>query len=213
MRLLIVAATEGEVDPFIQKNAHFHWPCSVLITGVGMVATAYQLGSYLAKHPVEAVLNVGIAGSFDADLPAGSLVRVVSDSFSELGAENDEDFLSIDQMGFGRQQFAENAGGLEYLTTLSALGQVQGITVNTVHGNKQSIGRIRERLQPQVESMEGAAVFYCAEQMKIPCLQVRSISNRVETRNTANWDIALAVGKLNDWLSAFTEELFLREDS
>jgi futalosine hydrolase len=213
MRLLIVAATEGEVGPFIQKNAHFHWPCSVLITGVGMVATAYRLGSYLAKHPVDAVLNVGIAGSFEADLPAGSLVRVVSDSLSELGAENDQDFLSIDQMGFGRQQYAENAGGLEYLTTLSALRQVQGITVNTVHGNKQSIGRIRERLQPQVESMEGAAVFYCAGQMKIPCLQVRSISNRVETRNTANWNIALAVEKLNDWMSAFTEELFLREDS
>ncbi len=213
MRLLIVAATEAEVGPFIQKNAHFHWPCSVLITGVGMVATAYQLGAYLAKHPVEALLNVGIAGSFGNDLPAGSLVRVLSDSFSELGAENDMDFLSIDQMGFGRQRFAENARGLEQMTTLNVLRQVRGITVNTVHGNEQSIERIRQRLHPQVESMEGAAVFYCAEQMDIPCVQVRSISNLVETRNTLNWNIPQAIEKLNEWLSAFTEELFLEEDS
>lgn len=202
-----MAATEGEVGPFLSWKTAGLQQTSVLITGVGMVATAYRLGAYLASHPVEAIVNVGIAGSFDGDLPPGSLVRVLSDSFSELGAENDGEFLSIDQMGFGRQRESENPRGLDHLRTLSALRGVRGITVNSVHGNRQSIERIRERMQPQVESMEGAAVFYCAGQMNIPCVQVRSISNRVEVRNTANWGVALAIEKLNDWLRAFVDEL------
>ena len=213
MRLLIVAATEMEVRPFLRGGSARHPECSVLITGVGMVATAYQLGAYLASNPVDVMVNVGIAGSFADNLPLGSLVRVVNDSFSELGAENDEQFLSIDQMGFGTQHYSENVWSFDTLNALEGLKQVQGITVNTVHGNLHSIERIRQRLQPQVESMEGAAVFYCARQMDIPCLQIRSISNRVETRNTASWDMGLAVEKLNDWLAGFTKEFFLREDS
>lgn len=213
MRLLIVAATEEEIKPFLSRGGFGHPQCSVLITGVGMVATAYRLGAYLASHPVDAIMNVGIAGSFEYDLPLGSVVRVASDAFSELGAENGKEFLDIDQLGFGTQRFAENTVGLNKLGTLDSLRQVRGITVNTVHGNLYSISRIYERMQPEVESMEGAAVFYCAEQMNIPCVQVRSISNRVETRDTAAWMIPLAIEKLNKWLMAFCEEFFFSEDS
>lgn len=212
MRLLIVAATEMEVRPFLRNHTARRPNCSVLITGVGMVATAYKLGTYLAQNEVDALLNVGIAGSFDSNLPLGTLVRVVDDSFSELGAENDEQFLSIDQMGFGTQHYSENVRAFAKLRAFKAIKQVRGITVNTVHGNLHSIERIHQRLQPQVESMEGASVFYCARQRNIPCLQIRSISNRVETRNTAGWDIHLAVEKLNDWLITFTQEFFLQED-
>lgn len=213
MRLLIVVATEMEVRPFLSGSSAQYPLCSVLVTGVGMVATAYALGTYLASNPVDIVLNAGIAGSFEGDLPLGSLVRVVSDSFSELGAENEDQFLSIDQMGFGSQHFSESPLGVDGLPSLELLRQVRGITVNTVHGNMQSIESIRQRMHPEVESMEGAAVFYCARQRDIPCLQIRSISNRVETRNTESWDIALAIENLNDWLSTFTREFFLRKDS
>jgi len=49
-----------------------------------------------------------------------------------------------------------------------------------------------------VESMEGAAFFMACEQFEIPCIQIRAISNKVEKRNTANWDLSLAIKNLNN---------------
>ena len=45
--------------------------------------------------------------------------------------------------------------------------------------------------------MEGAAVFKVCKEMKVPCIQIRSISNKVERRNKENWDLDLAISNLN----------------
>ena len=66
-----------------------------------------------------------------------------------------------------------------------------------MHGNENSINNIVERLHPDIESMEGAAVFKVCEEMKIPCIQIRSISNKVEKRNKENWNLDLAISNLN----------------
>jgi futalosine hydrolase len=48
--------------------------------------------------------------------------------------------------------------------------------------------------------MEGAAFFYACEEAQVEALQIRCISNYVEKRNRENWNLALAVKNLNDWL-------------
>jgi futalosine hydrolase len=40
--------------------------------------------------------------------------------------------------------------------------------------------------------MEGAAVARVCRQFSLPCLEVRSISNMVEDRNTKNWQLKQA---------------------
>ena len=75
--------------------------------------------------------------------------------------------------------------------------KVKSITVNTVHGNENSIQEIVKRLNPDVESMEGAAVFQACKEFVIPCMQIRAISNKVEKRNKSNWDMPLAIKNLN----------------
>jgi futalosine hydrolase len=59
------------------------------------------------------------------------------------------------------------------------------------------------RLSPDVESMEGAAVFYCCDQVGQPVIQLRSISNYVESRKKENWQTGLAIKNLNDWIINF----------
>ena len=54
-----------------------------------------------------------------------------------------------------------------------------------------------KRLNPDIESMEGAAVFKVCEEMRVPCIQIRSISNKVERRNKENWNLDLAISNLN----------------
>ncbi|MFN0290591.1 futalosine hydrolase [Pedobacter helvus] len=206
MKLLLVAATEAEIAATL---AYFNLKASrfietdkfdVLITGVGMVATAFALGQKL-HHNYSLVLNVGIAGSFYKEISLGELVNITQDTFAELGAEDDEKFISLPQLGFGKNEFSSLAN------TKLTLRQVTGITVNKVHGNAHSIEKTIALYHPQTESMEGAAVFYACAELGIPALQVRSISNYVETRNRENWQIALAVKNLNNWLIGFLKTM------
>ena len=206
MKILLVAATRSEIALLLEN---FNLPdgnflssadFDVLITGVGMTATAFALGQKLSAR-YNLVLNLGIAGSFDRNIPLGTVLNITTDEFSELGAEDHDNFHSIDKLGFGKGVHQAQNNLLS--DQLNSLLKVKGITVNMVHGNQQSIEQIIERLHPTTESMEGAAVFYCCEQLGIPCLQIRSVSNYVEPRNRNNWEIALAITNLNKWAIEF----------
>jgi futalosine hydrolase len=83
------------------------------------------------------------------------------------------------------------------LPGLTALPQVSGITVNTVHGDEPSIASVVDRCRPDVESMEGAAFMYACRVHGVPFAQIRAVSNRVERRNRAAWDIPGAIAALN----------------
>jgi futalosine hydrolase len=83
------------------------------------------------------------------------------------------------------------------------LSSVEGVTGNISHGSPESISRITAKFDPDVESMEGAAVFYVCMHEKIPFLEIRAISNYVESRDTAKWDIPLAIENLTDELFRF----------
>lgn len=193
MEILIVAATQAEIQPLLD---HFKEKKTfdVLITGVGMVATAFALGQKFAQKKYDLAINLGIAGSFDRTLNLGEVVEIEQDTISELGAENGDQFLPIETLGFGESVFKP----LNPMLLLS-IKKVNAITVNTVHGEETSIQKITERLLPQLESMEGAGFFYACKNSMVPSLQIRSVSNYVEKRNRKNWKIGLAVKNLNDF--------------
>ena len=215
MRILIVAATQPEVAPLmeafnLQKTDEPNLytarhtsvaNCSVLITGAGMVPTAFALAQHLPHNVYHLVINVGIAGSFDRNIALGDVVEIIEDTFSELGAEDDDCFLSLTTLGFGEITYKPN--GHPFLN----IKQVKAITVNKVHGNEASIDKITERLNPQLESMEGAAVFYACRQAGVACVQIRAVSNYVEKRNRDAWKIGLAVKNLNTFAGELLQSL------
>jgi futalosine hydrolase len=206
MKTLVVAATKAELTFFYQ---HFNLPdgdfvesknFDLLITGVGMVATAFALGKHLSSKYI-LVVNLGIAGSFDRNIALGTVLNITEDTFAEMGAENGDDFLTISDLGFGENHYTSKTDKIVKLPT------AKGITVNAVTGSEKSIKNLIKRLNPTTESMEGAAVFYASKQLNIDCLQIRSISNYVEPRNKDNWKIGLAIKNLNDWAIAFVGEM------
>jgi len=206
MKTLVVAATKAELSFFYQ---HFNLPegdfvesknFDLLITGVGMVATAFALGKHLS-HQYDLVINFGIAGSFDRNIALGTVLNITEDTLAELGAENGDEFLTITDLGFGENHYSAKT------QRKVGLPLAKGITMNCVTGSDKSIKSLIERLNPTTESMEGAAVFYAAKQLNIDCLQIRSVSNYVEPRNKDNWKIGLAVKNLNDWAIAFIGEM------
>lgn len=217
MNILLVSATYLEIEPLLthfkfinqsnQKLRHYEFKnhhIDVLIPGVGMTFTAYWLGKTLTSIRYDVAINVGLAGTFDDAVEIGEVVSVISDRISELGAEDGEKFLSLIDMDLLEDEDFELQNG-EMINTIpienkcaETLKKVKGITVNTTHGDENSIEKVKYLFQPQVESMEGAAFLYACLLEGISCLQIRAISNKVERRNKDNWDIKLAVKNLTE---------------
>jgi futalosine hydrolase len=183
MRILIVAATLFEVESLKSKveNGDFgpsDLTFQFLITGAGMVATSFVLGKHLATNQYDLAINLGIAGSFDRGIALGDVVEITDDALTELGAEDDDEFITIDKLGFGESSFKSTYA----LPAHCNLRKASAITVNTVHGNDASIKKLSSRINAQIG---------------MPCLQIRAVSNYVEKRNRDAWQIGLAIKNLN----------------
>ncbi len=195
MKIVIAGATDEEVR--VAREAFSLPDCDFLVTGVGMVAATYRLSKYLAENNPALAINIGLAGSFDRTLHLGDTVIVCEDRLSELGAEDGESFLRLREIGIpGEDTFRPTFSWRDH-----GLREVRSITVNTVHGNARSIDQVVERLQPDIESMEGAAFFFCCSMFRVPSLQLRAISNYVERRNRDAWDIPVALKSLSSQLT------------
>lgn len=213
-RILIVAATPFEISPLcehfkIVQNGVGIWAgqenVTTLITGVGMVNTAYAMGHFTTDE-FDLVINAGVCGAFKDDFALGEIVNVTSDTLAEMGAEDDEKFIHFEQLNLGGSAtfypkiYSEHA-------FLKDLKKVKGITVNKVHGNNESIRRTQLLLAPDVESMEGAAFFRACEHLNAECVQLRAVSNKVERRDKNKWQMPLAIGNLNRLIIQFINNL------
>jgi len=74
---------------------------------------------------------------------------------------------------------------------------------------EETINQIIKRLNPDIETMEGAACMIACKNMGVPCIQIRSISNYIEERNKSNWKIDFAIENLNSELNKFIKILCL----
>ncbi len=215
MKILIVSATEKEILPLknrlkiktstacvMKYSGNKNFSVDFLVTGIGSTLTTYALTKKLSIKKYDFIINVGIAGSFTPDLNIGDVVNVKSDELADLGIEDKNEFFTLFEKGFiEKDQIPFTDSKLLNPTKLNLkLKNVSGITVNTTHGNKSSIELFKSKFKADIETMEGAAFFYVCLNEGVKFMQIRSISNYVEERNNANWDIPLAISNLNEKL-------------
>lgn len=214
MKILLVSATTLEIAPTLHhlenhwnKNSfaefeYKHTKVYPLVTGIGSMMMAFALSRYKHVHQMDLVLHVGISGSYKKELIPAELVEVVSEQWGDLGAEeSDSDFIDAFELGLmEKDRFPYQHGALlkKRNTISTGLKQVSGITVNKSSGTKQSIDRIRKKFNADVESMEGAGLFYACNVMDLPFISIRSISNYVEPRDKSKWKMEEAIHNLND---------------
>jgi len=214
IKIILVSATVFEIEPTLLFLEHYKaakphtfifgkLEIETCITRVGMVNTAFELGKLAGKN-FDIAINAGVAGSF-GEYEEGEVVNVTDDCFSELGAEDGEKFISIDLLGFGEQK--TGLLNLVHNPVTDKLPLVNGITVNTVHGNEDTIEKIVKEFRPDVETMEGAAFIHAANAFNWRGIQLRAISNKVEKRNKSNWQIPLAIKNLNEILIELIKDL------
>lgn len=214
MKILIVAATLMEVKllvdelEIVEEKSHLLKEyqlngnqIDILITGIGTTFTTFHLTNTLRENKYHSVINIGIAGSLTSELEIGEVVNVVSEEFADLGIEKKDDYLTLFESGFmNTNEFPFENGQLKASSSdgWMHLKKVRGITTNKSHGRKSSIEEIRAKFSAHIESMEGAAVLYVCRWMGVPCYQIRSVSNYVEPRDSAKWNIPLALENLKE---------------
>lgn len=203
---LIVVATDLEWSGIFQSQPlPPGW--ELLVTGIGMVNTAYHLGRSLEKTDYQRVWNLGIAGAFQVEQPLGSLVEVVVDCFPELGCRTQNGWLDLQALGF--PLLTQNEPIYNIIPnpnpSITEWKKVTGLTINTITGTTAQKEELLSRYPAAVESMESAAVFLACRQANVPFTCVRAISNYVENRNVSNWKIQEALCAINQW---FTKIVF-----
>ena len=210
MEILVVSATVFEIAPLLKElkvsigekvissYRYKNHQISFLITGIGIAQTSFYLGKYLTDK-YDLVINAGICGSFTYKYTIGQVVRINKDCFADLGAEDNEDFLSIKKLKLPGSYDVKSEYAFKH-PILKKLKPVRGVTVNTVHGNKVSIKKFLLHTKADVESMEGAAFLFACNQNATKSVQIRSVSNYVERRDKSKWNIPFAIDSLNNYL-------------
>ncbi len=209
MEILIVAATRPEIASLLTHLSH-NWIASpgdvytkgsctvrILVSGIGMHRMSYVLGRSFAGHLPDLCINVGIAGAYPGDLAIGDVVHVTSEVIADLGAEDaNGTFLTLETLGLeediSSQYELHNSQAAQY----DFLRPVRAITTNTTHGSPAHIASMVQTWNPDIESMEGAAFFYCCLKADVPFLEIRGISNFVTSRDRTQWNIPLAIENL-----------------
>lgn len=215
-RILFTAAEQEELDcarhAFRLYEHRFPADLSVdfMLTGIGATSTCYRLTKKILEAATEGmpytlVINTGIAGSFCTEkFPIGSAAVIEKEHFGDLGFETTFGFQTLFQYDLLDADLFPYKGGALYRTTLeppleellSGYDKATGITVQTVTGNPYKVEDIKNRFSPDIESMEGAAVYYVCLQEKVPFFEIRTVSNAVGERDKSKWNIPLALQKL-----------------
>lgn len=216
MHILVVAATAIEITPFLEtlrKNAlpeqHTY---DVLITGIGLTATTWSLTRQLLLNKPELVVQAGVGGCFDYQIPTGAVMLIKQEAIADQSVIELNALKTLfDLKLLPENQFPYRKGWLKNphtaLLRKTALKKVKGISVNEITTDKRKVHFYTAHFNPVVESMEGAALHYVCLQENVPFIQLRAVSNYIAERNKKNWNMKDAVSNLNHELLKLLAQL------
>lgn len=218
MNCLLVAATAMEVSVFLdyyRKNADKslnNVAIDVLITGVGLTATTYNLTRHLCLVKPDFIIQAGVAGCFNKKIPLGTVLAVKKDVVADETVLESRKLKTIFELGLASpNQFPYTKGWLsnpyKLMLKRTRLKTTTAVSVNQISTNKEMVRLFEKKFEPQIESMEGAAFHYTCLMENVPFIQIRSASNYVGERNKRNWKMKESIQNLNLELIRLFESL------
>ncbi|MDH6118180.1 futalosine hydrolase [Kitasatospora sp. GAS204A] len=209
-RLLVVVAVAAEAEAVLRGAPAGR--VTVVTAGVGPAAAAGATAIALAteRHPL--VLSAGIAGGFAPRAPIGAVVAADAIIAADLGAQTPEGFRDVAELGFGTTTHTPPAGAVALLA--EATGAVVGpvLTVSTVTGSAARAAELTERHPgAAAEAMEGFGVAEAAARLRVPALELRTVSNAVGPRDRTAWRIGEALAALTDAFAVLPYDRLLKE--
>ncbi|MBL0884031.1 MAG: futalosine hydrolase [Chitinophagaceae bacterium] len=219
MRIIITAATIGEWMPvFVNMNTLYTGESQRLKvrfhqSGVGMLASAVSLTRLVSEEKPDLIIQAGIAGCFDSNIPLGKVVVIKEEILGDVGVEEDgkwKDLFDLKLEKSNYHPFEKRKLPNPWLSTynLLKLPELTGITVNQISTQASRIEQLKKKYGAVVESMEGAALHFICREANIPFIQIRAISNYVGERNKAHWKMKEAIEALNEVLVKYVDRLY-----
>ena len=188
------------------------------VTGIGKVNAACATTLLLERFRPELLVNTGCGGAFaGCGLGVGAVAVAESESFADEGVQTPEGWRGLELIGIpvfqggGERIFnrvplsGELAAGAMACLREHGFAAVIGpfLTVSTCSGTDSRGRELLRRFPGICENMEGAAVAQVALIYGVPLLEVRGISNMVEDRDLARWDLKRAVAEVQRFLLCY----------
>lgn len=197
-------------------------PVAICVGGVGKINAAAAAAVLLERLQPRLVINTGCAGAYGGSgLAVGDLAVASNEVLGDEGVLTSAGWLDLQQINMpylmqeGRPYFNEiplsrhAAEQAMQLADYCGVALVRGnfVTVSTCSGSQLRGEELARRYGAICENMEGAAVALTCLRYGVDCLEIRGISNLVEERNMASWDILRAVEVAQRFVLKFLEEL------
>jgi futalosine hydrolase len=202
--LLLCAATEFEIQNILafMKSNQVEKRVHMLITGVGILNTAYALTKKIYEIKPTLIIQAGIGGSLDPLINLSKVFAIKEETLGDFGVMENGSFRSIADLHLMDQNsFPWNKGKLSNPNTMllatTGLPFQNGVTVQEITTNPQRIDYYKQAFDATIESMEGAALHYVALRENIPFVQIRAVSNYTGERDKTKWKMNVAVDNLN----------------
>jgi len=181
----------------------------LLVTGVGPVNAALEIGRILGQFDVSGVIHAGLAGSYDKDrAPLGSAVLAVAEAYPEYGVAGDDGLAQTSAFPFAQWEGGEQkvfrrialqpdqAAAALGLTLAPDIRRGTFLTVAGVTGTRQRAQALASRHEALAENMEGFPFALAVLIENVPYMELRTISNGVGERDRTKWTFKEALERL-----------------
>jgi adenosylhomocysteine nucleosidase len=182
---------------------------AIAFTGIGKVNAAMTCGLMIEHFKPKEVIFTGIAGGINPDLRFGDIVIGTKTAQHDLGLFTDDGiiqrgtrnpltgmrnpvFFEVDERLLAA---AERAAKQVQLKTIKTEGGerkpkiIKGViaTGNVFVSSTSKSEELRSKLGAEVVEMEGGAVAQICYQRGIPCLVIRSVSDKADAKARQDW--------------------------
>ncbi|OQY18245.1 MAG: futalosine hydrolase [Desulfobacteraceae bacterium 4572_35.1] len=180
--------------------------------GLGKSSAAAAVATIVNTMTISRLIMIGCAGAYpESGLKIGDIAVATEEILTDEGVQTCSTFLDLHQLNFALVNHGEEKYYHRFPCDKRWLDQYQHLfnqyamshklqcklgpfaTLSTCSGTSTYGKQIYQRSKALVENMEGAAAAQICAQYHIPFTEIRAISNMVENRNMANWDLAGAM--------------------
>ena len=176
-----------KVEEEIYRNKTFYISDKTVVVqcGVGKVNAALTTQMLIDKYDVKKVINIGVAGSVDNSLNIGDIV--VANKLVQY---------DFDLTAFGRK-LGEMSNIGEYISvdpSLINIFKTKNVKIGCISSGDKFVNDmdlknfIREHFDALCVEMEGASIAQVCFVNKIPCIVIRSISDKLDGTSTIEYD-------------------------
>lgn len=182
-------------------------PIVYCASGIGKTNAAHCLTALILHYSPAALMLFGVGGAYPASgLRVGDIAVATKEVYADEGVLLQDGFHPLDLIGIpllktGRKTYfnefpLDSVLAKKMLVAAGSAGlrAAGGVfaTVSACTGTRKRADKLSSRFGTICENMEGAAAAHICKLYGLPCVEVRGISNIVETRDTSKWDIMKA---------------------